>query len=339
MLCLKSRFVSGVLPSKVYLGLAVWTPAHNNPADTPVEESIKSLDSTESNIKHQESLLSTEAPQPPHPPWRWLPVSACCCCSWLASLRLILSRTRNLKKMTFPRTPWTSPPGFWPPTTPPMRSCWKETCSLPKPGMPWSAGPRAACGRKPQTVRWWSPSSWAGSSPPGRFRRSTVPWSPSTARPASASSPVGTSTTTSASRTKADVSPLWAEWEADRCSLSTGGAVSTTESSSTRSTTLWASSTSRPGATATATSGSTGRTSTSGWPTTSTSRTPTTWTLPTTTPPSCTTEEQPSPSSGGGTASPPSPMPTSGSARGEACPAGTSRGSTVSMAANSKTSD
>lgn len=57
-------------------------------------------------------------------------------------------------------------------------------------------------------------------------------------------------------------------------------------SSSTRSSTLWASSMNGPGATTTTASWSTGRTSTRRWPTTSASSPPTIWT----TPPSCTME-------------------------------------------------
>ncbi len=83
--CLKSRFVCGVLPSQVYSGWTVWTQTHNPPADTPVEQSIKTLDWAESNITLQgvsPQLLSTEAPQPPDRPWTWLPLPACCCCSY-----------------------------------------------------------------------------------------------------------------------------------------------------------------------------------------------------------------------------------------------------------------
>ncbi len=124
---------------------------------------------------------------------------------------------------------------------------------------------------------------------------------------------------------------LLVELVANRWSPSTGKAVCITALFSMSSIMPWASTTSKPGAIVTSTSRSTGRTCLLIWPTTSRNKTPTTKTLHMTTAPSCTMEEQPSPSSLGWKPSLPFLMGRWKSDRGRECPTPTSWGSTSFM--------
>lgn len=133
---LRSGFICGVLPAEVYLGLAVWTPNHNPPADTLVEESVN-----ESGIKLQEvspQQFSTAS----RPTLKMTPSA-----SPLMLLLLGLSSSSGGKKMRTKSSqiPSTSLPGFWPPTTPLMRSYWKKTCWFPVPEKLWYGFSRTAC--------------------------------------------------------------------------------------------------------------------------------------------------------------------------------------------------
>lgn len=59
--CWNCRCGGGALPSEVDLGLTTWTPTHNPPADTPVEDCIKSPGLTRQN---HTSSLSKASPGP-----------------------------------------------------------------------------------------------------------------------------------------------------------------------------------------------------------------------------------------------------------------------------------
>ncbi len=124
---------------------------------------------------------------------------------------------------------------------------------------------------------------------------------------------------------------LLAELVGSRWSPSTDKAVCITASFSMSSIMPWASTTSKPGAIVTSTWRSTGRTSLLIWPTTSRNKTPTTKTLHMTTAPSCTMEEQPSPSRPGWKPSLPFLMGRRKSDRGRECQTPTSWGSTRFM--------
>ena len=125
-----------------------------------------------------------------------------------------------------------------------------------------SHGRDNANGRNPLMVWWWWPTHRAMFNLSTRSRQLNPPWGLLQPKPAFALCLKRLSMTTSALRATT--------------------VVLTLVSFNKRSSTPWASSTSRPGVTVTvtSTSGSTGPTLTSQWPTTSTSTRPTTWTLP-----------------------------------------------------------